>query len=286
MRFTIVIPARNEEADIETCIESVMSAAERVGTAGDIFVIDDGSSDRTAARAEASGVRVLRHRTRRGTLAAWASGVRASDADVVVFVDADCTLHREALALLLDAIEKPGVGVVSGRAVPVHSQGGGVCRPRSCVVFRSGRFSARLLDQIKARLGDHDFIAIGRLMAVRREAWNVPDVELPHCDRQVTSAARLAGWRAVWVPEAKVYYRVPALFSELRSDWRRTRLAPGRSAQTFDRIPWGVQAVAAGCALYGAPVDGLCWVGCRMRLVRERWRPRNALDDHQPVAWD
>lgn len=293
MAFTVVIPARNEETNIATCIGSVRRAVERarkeLSTTAAIFVIDDASSDATATRAEASGARVLRHEQRAGQLAAWATGVTASGTSVVVFVDADCTVDDQAFVQLLQVIEQPGVGVVSGRPVPGFAdrldgeRGSG---SRSVVVSRSSRCSAVVLDEIKSQLGDHDFIANGRLMAIRREAWDVPNTALAHCDREVASSARRAGWRAVWVPQAKVYYETPASFSELRADWRRTRLALARSPQTFDAIPRSVQLVAARAALRGAPFDALCWVACRIRLIGESIGRRDAAGNHQPVAWD
>lgn len=289
MSFTVVIPARNEEAGIARCIGSVRRAAERaseeLSTTADILVVDDASSDATGTSAEANGARLLRHEQQRGVLAAWATGVVASKTPFVVFVDADCTVDERAFIQLLQVIEQPGVGVVSGSAVPVYDRFDGKRSSRSTVVSRSCRFSAVLLDEIKSRLGDHDFIAIGRLMAIRREAWNVPDTALPHCDRQVSSAARRAGWRAVWVPQAKVCYHTPASFSELRADWRRTRLALVRSPRTFDTIPRTVQLSAARAALRGAPLDALCWVSCRTRLTGESIGRRYA-GNHQAVAWD
>lgn len=286
MSFTVVIPARNEGAGIATCIGSVKTAAEKMSTKADILVVDDGSSDATFARAEANGARVLRHEQQRGVLAAWATGVTASETPFVVFVDADCTVDDEAFVQLLQVVEQPGVGVASGRAVPVDDRFNGQRGSRSPVVSRSSRFSAALLDEIKSRLGDHDFIAIGRLMAIRREAWNVPNTALPHGDREVTSAARRAGWHAVWVSQAKVYYHTPASFSELRSDWRRTRLALARSPQTFDVIPRTVQLSAARATLRGAPLDALCWVSCRTRLIGESLGRRDTAWNHHPVAWD
>jgi len=290
MSFTVVIPARNEEAGIATCIGSVITAAERaseeLSTAADILVVDDGSSDATEIRAEASGARVLRHEQQRGPLAAWATGVTASETPFVVFVDADCTVDERAFVQLLQVIEQAGMGIVSGRAVPVDDRFDGERGSRSAVVSHSSRFSAVLLDEIKSRLDDHDFIAIGRLMAIRREAWNVPNAALPHCDREVASSARRAGWRAVWVPQAKVYYHTPTSFSELRADWQRTRLALARSPHTFDAIPRPVQFSAVWAALRGEPLDALCWVSCRMRLIGENLGRRDAAANHQPGTWD
>lgn len=291
MDVTVVIPARNEKDNIARCIDSVRRAVERanedLSTTGHILVIDDGSLDATGTCAAASGARVLRHQQQRGAFAAWATGVTESDTPFVAFVDADCTVDERAFVELLQVIEQPGVGVVSGRAVPiddhVENDGRG---SRSEVVFHSARFSALLLDEIKSRLGNHDFIAIGRLMAIRREAWNVPNAALPHCDREVASSARRAGWRAVWVPQAKVYYHAPASFSELRADWWRTRLALARSPHPFDMIPRAVQLAAARAALKRAPLDALCWIACRTKLIGQNVGRRDAAWNHQPVVWD
>lgn len=290
MSFTVVIPARNEEARISTCIASVRTAAERAGRelsiTADIVVVDDDSADATGTRAEGSGVRVLRHKQQGGALAAWATGVRASEAPLVVFVDADCTVDEGAFIQLLQVIEQPGVGVVSGRAVPVDERFNGGRASRGTVVSHSAKFSAVLLDEVRSRLGDHDFIAIGRLMAIRKEAWNVPNTALPHCDREVAFSARRAGWRAIWVPEAKVYYHAPAIFAELRADWRRTRLALAHPPHAFDAIPRLVRLSAVRAAVRSAPFDALCWVACRLRLMGEHLGQRDGARNDQPVTWD
>lgn len=266
-QYTVVIPARNEEENIARCIASVITATEKVSGATDILVIDDNSSDETAIRARASGARVIHHETQSGPLAAWATGVASSTTSYIVFIDADCTVDEDAFARLMDIVKLPGVGVASGRSIPIEDNSNVAPEERSVLVKHSAAFSCALLDEIKSRLGDHDFTAIGRLMAVRREAWNVTNTKLAHCDREVASAARQIGWRAVYVPEAKVYYHAPASFSELRSDWARTRRALDRSSQIFDDIPWSVQLSAAWAALRAAPLDGLCWVSSRSRLI-------------------
>lgn len=283
---TVVIPARNEEVGIEVCIRSVLAAAEKLSTEVDVLVVDDASRDGTSSRAEAAGARVIRHDVQSGVVAAWETGVAASASPVLVFVDADCTVDEEAFVELSRAFSDVGVGVVSGCALPIMS---GECDSRSgsrhVVVARSSRFSASLLNEIKSRVGDHDFVAIGRLMAMRREAWLVSNSALPNPDRVVASAARRGGWKVVWVPGAKVYYCPPLSFRELRSDWRRTRFALARSPQTFDSIPRFVLLSAALAALQSSPLDAVCWVACRARLVGETIGRRGSIMTHQPVTW-
>lgn len=85
MRILIAIPAYNESATV-----AEVAAAAR--TYGPVLVIDDGSSDDTAARATAAGAEVIQHPKRRGKSAALATAfdaARARGADLVVTLDAD-----------------------------------------------------------------------------------------------------------------------------------------------------------------------------------------------------
>ncbi len=84
MRVAAVIPARNEA----TTVGTVVAAALRAGSVSDVVVVDNASTDATAAVASAAGARVVAcHEKGKGQ--AMAVGVAAVDADVVVFLDAD-----------------------------------------------------------------------------------------------------------------------------------------------------------------------------------------------------
>jgi glycosyltransferase involved in cell wall biosynthesis len=103
----VVMPARNEEATVAANVE----AAARCRYVRDVVVVDDGSTDDTAAAARAAGAHVLVRAGSSGSKAhAMADGVRASGADAILFVDADCT---GLTAAHLDAIAEP---FVAGRA--------------------------------------------------------------------------------------------------------------------------------------------------------------------------
>ena len=120
-----VIPARDEEARIGATI----AALELIGSVGRIVVVDDGSTDQTAAVAEwAGGVEVVRHDRNRGKAAAMMTGA-ARAAEVapgapVLFVDADL----ESSAGNLGPVVRP---VLSGEAemtiavLPPQKQTGG-----------------------------------------------------------------------------------------------------------------------------------------------------------------
>ncbi len=114
MRVAGVIPARNATATIAAAVRSL-------GAADEVVVVDDGSTDDTAAAAEAAGARVVRLDTSGGPAAARNEGVRHTDADVIVFLDADVEADPSWIDPLLAHLADP---LVAGAAPRVRTLGG------------------------------------------------------------------------------------------------------------------------------------------------------------------
>jgi glycosyltransferase involved in cell wall biosynthesis len=96
-RFSLVIPAYNEEAHLPRLLDSVDRArgAYAGGAAAvEVIVADDGSTDATADIANARGCRAVRLEARR-IAGARNAGARAARGEVVAFVDADSQVHPE-----------------------------------------------------------------------------------------------------------------------------------------------------------------------------------------------
>lgn len=104
----VVMPARDEAPTVAANV----AAASACRCVREVIVVDDGSSDATAERAAAAGAKVLRRDGDGGgsKALAMALGVAASDADAILFVDADCT---GLTAAHLDAVCGP---YLAGRA--------------------------------------------------------------------------------------------------------------------------------------------------------------------------
>lgn len=83
--ISIVIPAFNESASIETVIQELKASYSQA----QIIVIDDGSEDDTAKRASQAGAKAYSHPYNIGNGAAIKSGIRLAEGEIIVFMDAD-----------------------------------------------------------------------------------------------------------------------------------------------------------------------------------------------------
>jgi glycosyltransferase involved in cell wall biosynthesis len=87
---SVVIPCLNEAESIERCVRAAGDALEDASLAGEVLVVDNGSSDDSAAIASSAGARVVRE-DRRGYGSAYLAGFAAAHGEYIVMADADLT---------------------------------------------------------------------------------------------------------------------------------------------------------------------------------------------------
>lgn len=102
---SIIIPAFNEEDGIGEVLDSIQQMMRSHDIEGEIIVVDDGSTDRTAEVVSASGVRLVQHESNRGYGATLKTGIRQARHDLMLISDADGTYPVEAIPILLAAME-------------------------------------------------------------------------------------------------------------------------------------------------------------------------------------
>ena len=102
MRFSVVIPALNEEAALGETLASVRAEAPH-----EIIVVDGGSSDATRSVAAAHADRVLEGV--RGRAAQMNLGAAAATGDALLFLHADCQLEAGALREAGQFLARKGV---------------------------------------------------------------------------------------------------------------------------------------------------------------------------------
>jgi len=85
---SVVMPCLNEEKTLPSCVEAARRGIEEAGIAGEVIVVDNGSTDRSVAVAEAAGARVVRC-DRRGYGNALRAGFAAAQGRFILMGDAD-----------------------------------------------------------------------------------------------------------------------------------------------------------------------------------------------------
>ena len=123
--ISIVIPCRNEAENLTFLLDEVDRAM--TGSAYEVLVVDDGSTDRTG---EVLGERIragrplrhIRHDRSAGQSAAVRSGMLAARGSIVVTMDGDGQNDPAYLPRLAEALAAagPSVGIVAGPAPEAH----------------------------------------------------------------------------------------------------------------------------------------------------------------------
>jgi cellulose synthase/poly-beta-1,6-N-acetylglucosamine synthase-like glycosyltransferase len=203
--IAVIVTAYNEESAIERRLEN-LRALDYPPELLELIVTSDASTDRTEELAEAAGARVIRN-SRGGKVAAQDAAVRATEAEVVAFSDANATWAPDALRKLVRNLADPAVAYVCGRLrleAPDGSNQEGVYW-RYELVTREG----------ESRLGSVT-AGNGSIYALRRSDYAEVDPRFGH-DLSLPYLMVQRGKRAVYEPKALAFERpTPTNESEYR----------------------------------------------------------------------
>lgn len=179
-RVDVIVPVYNEEASIDEFYARV----KRIGWSHALLFIDNASSDATVSHIERfPDVRLIRHATNLGYGASLRDGIAASDADVVLIIDADLEYPPEAIpALLAAARQHPAV-----YGSRFHG-----ARPLGMSLFRNvgNRVASRLYNLL---FGQRTSDIYTGLKALWRTALPLDRLERNGFDHAVEIAALIAG---------------------------------------------------------------------------------------------
>jgi glycosyltransferase involved in cell wall biosynthesis len=120
--YSIIIPAYNEEDYLTTTLNALQEAMPLVELSGEIIVVDNNSSDRTAEIAEAKGVKVVFEAINQISRARNA-GAKEAQGRYLIFVDADTVIPHALLQQALVNLENGeiiGGGACVSGDVPLH----------------------------------------------------------------------------------------------------------------------------------------------------------------------
>jgi glycosyltransferase involved in cell wall biosynthesis len=185
----VVIPACNEEASIAKVLAAIPAGITEV------IVVDNGSTDQTAARARDAGATVV-YEARRGYGSACLRGLAQiqSGTDIVVFLDGDYSDYPEELFSLVEPIQSEEADLVIGSRVLGRSEPGALMPVQ--------RFGNALTTRLIEWIWHIPFTDLGPFRAIRYESLQKLQMRDPNFGWTVEmqiKAARL-GLRCVEVP--------------------------------------------------------------------------------------
>jgi glycosyltransferase involved in cell wall biosynthesis len=120
---TVVVPAFNEERGIAGVVQELRELGKSLGCPCEIVVVDDGSTDGTAAALEGArgtdggGVRVLRNPENRGYGYSLKRGIREAKHPVIVITDADGTYPNDRIPELVARVRGGAAMAVGARSL-------------------------------------------------------------------------------------------------------------------------------------------------------------------------
>ena len=113
-RVSVVIPCLDEAETIVECVVAALAVLEKNGLAGEVIVVDNGSTDGSGDLARAAGA-VLVDEPRRGYGSAYLAGLAAARGDYIVMVDADLTYDFREIPRFVEKLEEGAQLVVGNR---------------------------------------------------------------------------------------------------------------------------------------------------------------------------
>ena len=214
---SIVMPCLNEEETVGVCVAKAVAWLERSGTPGEVLVIDNGSTDRSAEIATAAGARVI-HERRRGYGQAYLRGFAEARGDYIVMGDADDTYDFSDLSALLAPLAN-GADMVLGNRFAGGIASGAMPWAHRYLGSPVINFVIRLF--FGTRIGDSQ----SGLRAFRRsaaESLGLRSTGMEMASEMIVRAAN-AGMQIVEVPAPYAIRRGESKLNSLRDGWRHLR---------------------------------------------------------------
>lgn len=114
MEISVVIPAYNEEGNVERLYMELATVLTRMKKSHEILFVDDGSSDGTIEKLEKiakhdKSVKLVKHGSNKGQTAALLTGFKASKGKIVVSMDADLQNDPSDIPKLVEGLGKADV---------------------------------------------------------------------------------------------------------------------------------------------------------------------------------
>jgi glycosyltransferase involved in cell wall biosynthesis len=204
--LSVVLPAYNEEENVERAVEHVSDVARTLDRDYEIILVNDGSADRTGEIGRELENRIphfwlVEHYPNRGYGGALKAGFEAATKDLIAFYPADAQFDFREIERLLQAVEEGDADIVCGYRfdrqdtfvrklnafgwnMVVQMFFGGLCRDIDCG-FKL--FRREILDHVNI-LSDGAMIDTELLAGAKARGFRIAEVPLTHLPREAGEA--------------------------------------------------------------------------------------------------
>jgi glycosyltransferase involved in cell wall biosynthesis len=246
---SVVIPCLDEADTIGICVRKARDAMARGGFAGEVIVVDNGSTDRSAQLAAAEGAVVV-HERRRGYGNAYRAGFSAARGRFIVMGDGDDTYDFD----LVDRFIEP---LASGADLVMGSRLKGQIHKGAMPALHRYVGNPLLTGILNLFYGSGVSDAHCGMRAFTREALDRLDLRMPGMEfaSEMVIRASKAGLRIAEIP---IEYRPRQGESKLRSfrdGWRHLRFLLVHSPTHLFIIPGLVLLLIGGLAMVASMMD-------------------------------
>ncbi|MEA2063412.1 MAG: glycosyltransferase family 2 protein [Gemmatimonadota bacterium] len=206
---SVLVPAYNEVENIPGLVQGLTAMFDSHGLAGEIVLVDDGSTDGTYDAASAIAgqekrLKLLRHRRNFGKAEAMLTGNAAAEAGVVVLYDADMQHSPEDIPRFLEKMRQgAGYDIVCGRKVGKYGKRAvsSVYNFLSRLLFdvpvrdlnSMKAYRREVLDQIHLRHDWHRFFVV----LAHNLGYRVGELEVELLPRRYGKSKYTGCWRVV-----------------------------------------------------------------------------------------
>ncbi len=257
-RITVAVCTYNGSSTLRECLEGIRHLDY---PSYETIVVDDGSTDPSAAIAEEYDVRVIRTENC-GLASARNTALYEAEGEIVAYIDDDATPDPHWLRYLAAAFEEPAFAAVGGPNIPPDDEG----RIAECVAHSPGGPQHVMLSDTEA---EH---IPGCNMAFRREALLAVggfDTQFRVAGDDVDICWQLQehGWKLGFSPSAVVWHRRRATIR----GYLRQQAGYGRAEALLER-KWPEKYNGGGHVSWGGRVyaSGLTRMG-RFRIYYGMW---------------
>jgi hyaluronan synthase len=254
-RIAIVMPGFNEEEAIGASLRSLL-ALHYPEDKLELVAVNDGSTDETlremrvVAEESQGRVSVIDFPENRGKRAAMAAGIRATSAEVIVFVDSDSVVEPEALELLVQPFVDPRVGAVCGHADVLNVRETWITRMQAVryfVAFRVVKAAESVFGAVTCCSGC--FSAYRREAILPRLEWwehqRFLGIESTFGDDRSLTNCVLRNWRVLYERRAVSHTIVPTTFRAFVIQQTRWKRSWTRESLMAARFMWRKHPVPA-----------------------------------------